>query len=337
MKYFGFVVCGWLVSALLLVAVFSGSLGFSSSANALNIGAWYDVKEAAMASHPDGGRLVLIGGSSGLYGVRTADVETALGVPSVNFSVHAGLPLRYLLDRAKRHLRPGDLVVLAPEYEYYHPSFETDIYVDFVLGEDPGFLNVISRSEKFRWLMGAQSDSLLNGVKRWIPSSIDYAETVRKHSREKLNTHGDIAVNDLKDRPAARAKALNAVEDLVSFRASLTYSAEAWSELEAFLKWCQEHQVSLLVAFPPTVQFAVYDTPEVKARFAELVAKWKSLGVTVAGDPASAMYPKSSFYDTVYHLNSDGMSENTRRFIDLIRPYASGLSRGTKGDGVDEN
>jgi len=323
MRYFATILIGFLISACALLAIFSASLGFSSSANAVNIGAWYSVKEEAMEARKNGGRIVLLGGSSGLYGVRMADVEAALGRPAVNFAVHAGLPLRYLLHRAKQFLRAGDLAVLAIEYEFYHPARETDIYVDFILGEDPDYLTAVSMQEKLRWFLGAQGSTLINGAKRWMPSVQSYTDAVRKVSRSKLNEHGDIIGNDLASRPPARARALDAVDDLVSFRASLTYSEVAWNELSAFVDWCAEHDVALLVTFPSTVSFPIYDTPEYTARFDELIKKWESLGVTVLGSPRGMMLPREKFYDTVYHLNSDGMTENTQRFIDLIRPTLS--------------
>jgi len=320
MKYFATIALGFLLSAAVLMAIFSASLGFSSSANALSIGAWYSVKEEAVETRKDGGRIVLLGGSSGLYGVRMADVESALGRPAVNFAVHAGLPVAYLLHRAKQFLVPGDVAVLALEYEFYHPSEESDIYVDFVLGEDPGYLNVVSPQEKVSWLLGAQGSTLINSVKRWMPSAQKESDAVRSNSRAKLNSHGDIVANDLAKRPEARARALEAVEDLVSCRVSLTYSDVAWKDLVAFVKWCAEHNVTLFVTFPPTVYFPVYDSPEYVARFDELVEKWESLGVAVIGTPRDMMLPRSKFYDTVYHLNSDGTSENTQRFVDWIRP-----------------
>jgi hypothetical protein len=320
MKYFATIAFGFFLSAAVLLALFSASLGFSSSANALSIGAWYSVKEEALEARQDSGRIVLLGGSSGLYGVRMADVEATLGRPAVNFAVHAGLTLEYLLYRAKQFLVPGDIAVLALEYEFYHPSEESDIYVDFVLGEDPGYLDVVTPREKMRWLLGAQGSTLVNSVKRWMPSAQTDSDAVRNNSRSRLNSHGDIVANDLAKRPAARARALEAVEDLVSCRVSLTYSDEAWEDLVAFVEWCDEHGVTLFVTFPPTVFFPVYDSPEYTARFDELVKKWESLGVTVLGTPRDMMLPRSKFYDTVYHLNSDGMSENTQRFVDWIRP-----------------
>ncbi|MFY8216829.1 MAG: hypothetical protein ACOVMP_09565 [Chthoniobacterales bacterium] len=320
MRYFATIALGFLLSVAVLLAVFSASLGFSSSANALSIGAWYSVKEEALEARKGGGRIVLLGGSSGLYGVRMANVEAALGRPAVNFAVHAGLPVAYLLHRAKQLLVPGDIVVLALEYEFYHPTEESDIYVDFVLGEDPEYLNAVSSQEKVRWLLGAQGLTLMNSVKRWMPAAQKESDEVRKNSRAKLNSQGDIVANDLAKRSKARARALESVEDLVSCRVSLTYSDEAWEDLVVFVKWCDEHDVTLFVTFPPTVFFPVYDSPAYAARFEELVKKWESLGVTVLGTPRDMMLPREKFYDTVYHLNSDGMSENTQRFVDWIRP-----------------
>src|SRR4051812_36376231 len=73
--------------------------------------------ERAAAQHKP--RVVILGGSGALFGVDAELMERKLGVPCVNLAVHAGLGTRYLLARARRDLRPGDVVVLTPEYQLW--------------------------------------------------------------------------------------------------------------------------------------------------------------------------------------------------------------------------
>ena len=61
-----------------------------------------------------GPRILVFGGSATRISFDSVIVIRKVGIPTVNFGTHAGLGLAYILDRAKRAMQPGDIVLLAP-------------------------------------------------------------------------------------------------------------------------------------------------------------------------------------------------------------------------------
>lgn len=321
MRYFGFVLVGWVLAGALMFALFVGSLGFSKNANTRNVQAWYEVKDAAMQAETSGPRLILVGGSSGLFGISMEQVARELGVPAVNYAVHAGVLLDYILQRVQSHLRPGDIVLFVPEYEYYHDRKETDLHVNYVLGNDPSYLRRIPVTTSLRYFLGVRADTLMNSVRRLIPSEREAFDRALAYSRGRLNAHGDFLLNDTAKRTEAEERALESATALPSLSIPLIINEDAWGEIDAFVSDCTRRGVTVLAMFPPTIDFPDYHTPEAQKRMDDLVVKWQSLGVTVLGTPQESLYPISKFYDTVYHLNSDGTAENTEKLIEQLRPY----------------
>jgi hypothetical protein len=64
-------------------------------------------------------RLVLVGGSSTLFGLDAEQISLTTGAPTLNLGLHAGLPLGRILAVADEAVRDGDTIVLALEPEYY--------------------------------------------------------------------------------------------------------------------------------------------------------------------------------------------------------------------------
>jgi len=82
------------------------------------------------------------------------------------------------------------------------------------------------------------------------------------------------------------------------------------------------HDILLLVAFPSYVYFPEYRVGEYEVFFENIVRFWRDIGVIYLGNPYEFMYDdRSLFYDTAYHMNDLGMTINTQKLIDLIRPY----------------
>lgn len=79
--------------------------------------AWID-KNTLMKETPSP-RILLVGGSNLTFGIDSEMLSTAIGLPVVNTSLHAGYGLDVTLNNVKRYLRKGDIILLIPEYEYF--------------------------------------------------------------------------------------------------------------------------------------------------------------------------------------------------------------------------
>ena len=65
------------------------------------------------------GKIVLIGGSNVSTGIDSEAIEKALHLNVVNMGLGASLGLRYMMQEVKDDIRPGDLLVILPEYDYF--------------------------------------------------------------------------------------------------------------------------------------------------------------------------------------------------------------------------
>ena len=108
---------------------------------------WYWINDTIkikenIALNIPGNKIVFVGGSATLFGVRTEDIEKELNIPTVNYGVHAALEIDYILERAKKILKPGDIVILPLEYNHllYDGSLN-EVRTRFVLLFDKKYYN----------------------------------------------------------------------------------------------------------------------------------------------------------------------------------------------------
>ena len=88
------------------------------------IGAEYWVRETLIAKRAQAAaipenKILLVGGSSTLFGVDSDALAAALDRPVYNFGVHASMRQEWLLKEARDATRPGDAIVLILEPPFY--------------------------------------------------------------------------------------------------------------------------------------------------------------------------------------------------------------------------
>ena len=303
---------GFLVVHLLLLSIRE----FRWHPDAQYIGAWYDKKVQIANSIPTS-KIIFAGGSNVQYGIRAGLVEEKIGKPAVNFGTHAALPFAYLLERVKKIAKPGDTIVLIPEYEYY-----------FL---DPNSLNPTS----LRYLSVCGQDFLKKSPGRYykllltIPPEILFArffvdsKKVRSEVQSKVQEH-ESAYDKYgdrnwisKDRMGDREKRLIASIQPTSLANPTTSGLEPICkiELKNFQAWCQDRNVSLLVAFPNTIIFDEYLQPAPQKFLAQLNEFYKKYHFETLLTPRDSMLPREDFFDTVYHLNEEGAVERTHNLL----------------------
>jgi len=64
-------------------------------------------------------KIIILSGSNGLYNIDAKKIEDELKIPCMNFGLHAGMRLDWLLDVGRRIVHPGDILVLPLEQSYY--------------------------------------------------------------------------------------------------------------------------------------------------------------------------------------------------------------------------
>jgi hypothetical protein len=274
------------------------------------------------------GRIVVVAGSGSLFGVRTAEFQKRLGVPGINLSVHAGLGVDYILERAKRVLRPCDMVVLPLEYSLYSDTcLDTNVYVDYVVARDIPYFHSLPLLERLKTLFRIDMGRLQTGLTCAFFAK-DAPPARGGFDLELLNEHGDYFGNtaDLQT-PEERKKLRNLLPD----RHHFTQNAESVGYIQAFVSWCRANRIKVIASFPSYLRFEQYaDDPFFKA----VASFWEDLGVPMAGSPEAFMYPQELFFDTQYHLHSQGAAIHTQNLMDLLAPHVQHIqacSGGSEG------
>lgn len=279
----------------------------------------FDVKDR-VALEAEGQKILVLGGSNVLFGVSAQQMEEELGIPTINYAVHAGLR-DYIFEKTKRIAKPGDIVLMPLEYEYYTYSsriaFETRLPEDqYILAYDRPYFDTLPVLDRFNMLCQNGVDL---GKNAYYTVFYEQTKDIPKgtYKVSDLNRWGDQTVYLYPDRKFAAAWELVFPEN---FEATFPNYQGARDILE-FSDWCKENNVTLIATFPSIGRKEKYDTEEYKRKFALITQFYEGNGIPVLGEPSDFFYGEDLLYDTGYHLDEEGKTRRTSQLVEKLRGF----------------
>jgi hypothetical protein len=304
----------------------------------------YLVKDR-LAAESRAPRGLILGGSSAWFGFESGQIERATGWRVVNLGAHAELPLRFQLWQAERYLQRGDTVVLAEELGQYwpRPHRYTTYAASEVVLMAPEYWRQAALAEQADLLATIPPARVVTGLVAWgargtaayadrlaLPSTDQLMANVRAKwagtFAGRLPQHYNYLEVDLHgDMVRSRLAADHPHEDygLIAAHAA---EPEVWHELAAFARRMEARGVRCLSTWPPFERHPGFDPawPEARENFEFLRAHLNAAGWRVVGEPDDGVLASEFFYDTPYHLTTEGARLRTERFV--IRLKAAGLT-----------
>lgn len=287
------------------------------------LGAWYDKKDRIANAIP-GPKILFAGGSNVQYGIRAGIVEKSLGVAVVNYGIHAALPFSYILHRVQRVAKPGDTVVLIPEYEYYFrdPFDSNKVSINYLSICDQEFLRH-SFLKYIHFLFTVPSDIMFARLftdSKKITDQVKgrYAET------ESLFDHYGDRNGTSKAKMGDRESRLIETAHATSLAHATPDKYSPFlpgSVLEQFISWCHENRIQLEVGYPNTIYFSEYNEQSAREFLAFHEVFFKKRNIDALMTPQATMLPKEDFFDTVYHLNEEGAIKRTEMIIPELQRH----------------
>jgi len=257
----------------------------------------YERKEAAAQAIP-GAKVVLIGGSSTHYSYRAAVISQWTGLSVVNLGTHAGLGADYILKRAERSLKPGDVAVVALEYHLLHALEPTEVLSRFVQTTDPSYLFKAPIEGVPELIFGYPPAEML---KQSVASTLPWNSPL--YRAENVSTLGDETANTVGNTlPSMTARV--AAASPIGYPA--TNPERIPQPLLDFSKWAKDQGVTLVMAWPVTVSRDVYRSDPYVRYFHDVAATFANAGFKVVPDPTPYFVPIEDMLDTVYHANELG-------------------------------
>ncbi|MDP9176859.1 MAG: hypothetical protein M3O61_04185 [Gemmatimonadota bacterium] len=265
-------------------------------------------------------KIILVGGSNLAFGIDSRMMRDSLDVHVVNMGLYARLGLRYMLAQVKPYIRPGDVVVISPEYDQFYGKFSegdntlntallyapADRIGDFI--KSYSVIDVVLRprvEDARRGFLQAAAD--LFGVKdKYFP-----ADTNPVYNRRSFNQFGDMISH-------VGRKSMNPDSIYVSqLPPQSEFNRRTVHELNDIGNAASARQAHAYFLFPSYIDRSYTINTEAIAGIRRRLAK--DMRIPILGTPKDFVYASSWFFDTRYHLNELGRGPRTLKMIEILR------------------
>ena len=283
-------------------------------------------------------KIIFIGGSSSLFGIDAAEVQKSLGIPALNFGLHAGLRLEDHLANACSVAKPGDIVILCLEpayYDYYTETWTTwtlrnalawnrssldslsfkrrlEIYLK---SSDPSISWDLIETKATEGVFSkeiALREKALEPAQAIVTRYLSEQGTSRTFSYKlsNLDSNGDLL--------NARNIGLPFHGDAYSASRPASISSYAKNQLVPFLKQMKKDHVRVIFDYTP---YLVYGKPDGNWQKADanFKANLNGLGGELLETRAAFFYPNTFFFNSNLHLNEAGKQVRTQTLIEALR------------------
>lgn len=280
-------------------------------------------------------KIVVASGSSTLFNVDTNILSEALKRPTINLGLMGGLPLDTILEEVNTVSRPGDLVILALEPDYYCREANP--------GYDPWQIrNAIAWNHSF-WQGKSflQKLALIPALGATFPLELLQARLDRIF-RPELLAPRLAALDDAQIIAKFSNRSAEPVEPIYSIynmdvlgnvksvhESSYTGPPQRADEdtkvcpqtlkrLTDFVGALKSRKINIVFANTPYMTFDGLDPIKVTESSKRFAAALKDIA-PVIDDRTELIFSRDQFFDSVMHLNASGRELRTQRLLAHIQ------------------
>lgn len=282
-----------------------------------------NVKKHQLALAAGTPKLLLIGGSSTLFGLSAKTIQTETGFPTVNMGTHAALGPEYIMRLARQSARPGDTVLLAFEYEVYHyfsrvrgRGWTDQLYFDYLFARDPDYFRSWPLTKQLSTAMLISTRRLKEGLRNRGKTIPLYDGGV--YNPTNVNAFGDQTNARISTRPSGQPWLAVKSQNL---SAGMGNQPTGFENIREFIQWARTNNVRVLATFPSIAYRPEYDQPPARRTIDQIKDFFASENVPVVGTAQEAMLAgEKYFYDTLYHPTEQGSIERTKILVKHLAP-----------------
>lgn len=266
-------------------------------------------KEARLKATAGSPRLLLVGGSNVAFGFDSPALETEFpGYQVVNLGLMAGIGLDSMLAQAARCAQPGDVIVVAPEYDHLAAPFIGHPAIDLIRVRPSAAFDLSWGDWK---LLGDSGLGYMNHVSGRVRNGLRRGTPVC-YRRSAFNEHGDVVAHE---HLASTWKPKRSTPRW-EFRPSALQNRV--DQLVRYTQAQAARGIPVVIECIPLAQ----TTYEVNGETVERIraALLAEPGLRVLHPDRPANQPDTDFFDTDYHLT---WAAKQRRTAELAQALAT--------------
>jgi hypothetical protein len=269
----------------------------------------YKIKYQRLIS-AEGKKIIFHAGSNVSYGIDIGTIQNALGgeYAGVNFGCNVNTPAVFYVEVAATHMNPGDIVVLCPEirgYQYGQNDINVTTWQIF-----EGAYNAFADVDLRNFVEVFSSFGTFN-TNRYSSTPRTYEHYCKQGNAPGVSKYGEFNINH-------NGQTAGLKEDIAKYQAKGGYGSLAMdaSLLSQAYNIHMNEAIDLVIAKGGKVYYSFAaimrtvlnkfsQTVPVQTTYKDAVAK-AFPKATVISEPGTYVLDPSWFYNSSYHLSTDG-------------------------------
>jgi len=250
-------------------------------------------------------RIIFIGGSNLSFSLNSQTILDSLSLNPINTGIEADLGLIYMMDNTLKYIKPGDTIIIIPEYQHFSGNFAFG---------DEGLIRTILDVNPHQFF-SLRFKQFLNIV-RFIPiySLPKLKPTEYLIQRKESDVYGVNSYNKFGDTYTHWGMGKQKFEPFKKI--SGEYNEDIIKEIVNFQTKLHSKNATLYVSYPAYQDLSFVNSKGLIKKFESEFKKYK---LKFLGTQAKYMIPDSFMFNTPYHLNKKGVDYRTNLFIKDFR------------------
>lgn len=252
-------------------------------------------------------KIVLLGNSNLAFGIDSRLIEEELEMSVVNMGLHGGLGNAFHEEMAKINVTKGDIYVLC-HTSYNSPNKIENLELCWITLENNFELYQILRYEDIWPMIKAYPVYLkkcINLLTTDIPESTNIDSV---YSRKAFNIYGDVSIERTKNKyDFSRELSVPSID------------IETAERINKLAEWLNSKEATLVVAGYPIADGNM--TPAKKEYEKFQLELENLLECDVISNFTDYMFDYKYFYDSEYHLTTDGVKLRTDQLIEDLKRW----------------
>ncbi len=249
-------------------------------------------------------KIVLVGGSSLVFGVDSGMIERYVGMPVVNFGLYAALGTKIMMDLSLANIREGDIVVLAPEMDPQTLSLYFSAETAFRAADDRPSMLLHVGKDNYGALLGSLWQFSAEKLGYLLRGERPHGTGV--YASEYFNAYGDL------DYPREENIMGLYYDPNTIIRLTPATVSDAFADyVNDYVRKCRSRGATVVFGYCPMNRSALAEdtTVESVAAFEDYLAR--RLDCPVLGSVFDHVFDAGYFYDSNFHLNDAGVTAHT--------------------------